>query len=404
MIWKRGAIGRFCVATLVGVSVVAAATAVQAQGYKWPSYFNVVTPNVGTANHSLAVAWTSEFSAATSARVRVLPAPNGFARAQWLDTGEGRVALYQASDYFDQMDGVEGYGSKEAGPHDTRMIHMNMVTPWGFMVRGDSKIKSFKDVGPGTRVAITASSTFLTNGIRSLLDYQNLKDGQVTLVTIGNYGANTKVVTEGRADVTFTSPISGTSFEAEANPNGIRWLPLPEKNENAAAFARYRSRNPGYVPQKTVSGVKSAIGLRMDHAYQANHVRAEEDPEFVYQLAKWLEVNNGKYKDKFKYAYMLSVDSLIAFLEGGALHPLHEGTVRYLKELGRWKPKYQARQDALVKMAEERVAVWQAAVKEAEGKGISIGAGNKDWEEFWTKYRNDRGGMTSYGFRVLELP
>jgi TRAP-type uncharacterized transport system substrate-binding protein len=281
---------------------------------------------------------------------------------------------------------------------------MNMVTPWGYMVRGDSKIKSFDDIGPGTRISYAASSSFLVAGVNALLAYRNLRKEDVTLVEVGNYGANTKVVAEGRAEVTFTSPISGPSFEAEAGPNGIRWLELPTKEKDPAAFARYRTLQPGYVAQKIVSGVKSALGLRMDHAYQANHVRADEDPEFVYQLVKWLDVNHDKYKNAFKYAYMLSVDNLVEFLEGGALQPLHEGTIRYLKEKGRWKPEFQKRQDALVNMATERVALFHKAIKAAEAKGLAVEPGNKDWVAFWTQFRQENNSQELYGKRVLALP
>ena len=37
------------------------------------------------------------------------------------------------------------------------------------------------------------------------------------------------------------------------------------------------------------SGVTTAHGLYMDHAFQANHVRAARIPEFVYQLLKWMD-------------------------------------------------------------------------------------------------------------------
>ena len=37
--------------------------------FAWPRNFSVITPVVGTANHSLAVAWTSKFQAATGVRV-----------------------------------------------------------------------------------------------------------------------------------------------------------------------------------------------------------------------------------------------------------------------------------------------------------------------------------------------
>ena len=380
-------------------------TGAQAQdNYKWPPYFTVVTPTVGTANHSLGVAWTSEFSAQTNSRARVLPAPNGYSRAQWLVTGEGDISMLQASDYFDHMDGIEGYASEEGGPTDTRVAMMNMVTPWSYMVRGDSDIKSLTDIGPGTRVALATSSSFLTSGIDALLAYNGLTRDDVKIVEVGNYGANTKIVVEGRAEVAFTSPLSGTSYEAEANPNGIRWLALPAPDADPEAYQRYREIMTGYVPGATVSGVESAIGLNMDHAFQANHVRADADEEFVYHLAKWLDEHYEDFKDDFTHAPMMSVESMIAFLEAGHLQPLHEGTIRYLTEKGLWTDAYQARQDALVTLAEERATLWSNAVAAAKAKGLDVLPENADFLAFWDSYKADHGVGNRFGEKVKALP
>ncbi|MBO6718520.1 MAG: hypothetical protein JJ913_11235 [Rhizobiaceae bacterium] len=378
-------------------------TSASAQDYQWPDYFNVVTPIVGTSNHSLAVAWTSEFSAISGGRARVLPAPNGFARAAWLNTGEGRLSLVQASDYFDQMDAKDGYATKDAGPTDTRMINMNAVTGWGYMVRGDSSLQKFTDITPETRISFSPSSSFLMSGIDAMLAYNGMTRDDATLVEVGNYGANTAVIPEGRADVTFTSPLSGPSYEAEAGPHSIRWLPLPKREEDPEAFARYRAFQPGYLPQEAEAGVTTAKGVYMDHAYQANHVRADEDPEFVYQLLKWMDENHDAYKDDFQHAHMMSIANLVAFLDLGALQPLHEGAIRYLDEKGLWKPEHQARQDQLVEMAQKQEAGYQAAIAAAEAKGIAIEAGNAEWAEFWTAYRAENGLPANYGEAVLAL-
>ncbi|HZM34560.1 MAG TPA: TAXI family TRAP transporter solute-binding subunit [Burkholderiales bacterium] len=385
------------------VLAMAAAPQALAQGYQWPKHFSVVTPVVGTANHSLAVAWTAKFSKATGVRTAVLPAPNGFARASWLNTGEGRIALVQASDYFDQMDAVQGYASKTGGPADTRMLNMNMVTAWGYAVRGDSRIKSIADVKPGTRISLAKSSSFLVAGVDALLAYRGLGPEDVNLVEVGNYGANTAVLAEGRVDVIFTSPLSGPSYQAEAGPNGLRWLELPAPEKDRAAYARYRKIQSGYVPQKTTAGVRSAIGLNMDHAFQANHVRADEDPEFVYQLIRWLDENHASYKGDFTHAAMMTLDNLVLFLESGALQPLHDGAIRYLKEKGRWKPTYQKRQDQLVALAKKRESGYKAAMQAAEKQGIAVDPGNEKWVAFWKDYRQRNGMGQPFGEEVLSL-
>jgi uncharacterized protein len=390
-------------AVALGAASVGTRHAAAQNAYEWPQYFNVITPIVGTANHSLAVAWTGEFTAQTGVRARVLPAPNGFTRAAWLNQDEGRIVLVQASDYFDQMDANQGYATRDAGPTDTRLINMNQVTGWGYMVRGDSAIKSFADIGPGTRVSFSPSSSFLVAGVDALLAYRDLSRSDVSLIEVGNYGANTAVIPEGRADVTFTSPTSGPSYEAEAGPNSIRWLPLPQAEDDPEAYKRYRAMHPGYVPQEVTSGVTTAKGIHMDHAFQANHVRADEDPEFVYQLLKWMHEQHDSYKDDFTHAHMMSIDNLVAFLETGALQPLHEGAIRYLEELGLWKDAYQVRQDKLVEMAKAQEAGYRAAIEAAEAKGITVEAGNQAWMDFWRDYRRENGLPENFGRAVLAL-
>jgi hypothetical protein len=405
-VWKAGARLAFGALLVAGAAAFAGNQQADAQGSKdwsWPRYFNVITPAVGTANHSLAVAWTAEFSAKTGSKARVLPAPNGYARAEWLTAGEGRVSLYQPSDYFDQMDAIEGYASRTGGPADTRLINMNLVTGWGYMVRGDSPIKTMADIKPGTKVAISPSSSFLVAGIEALLAYTGLQRSDVQLIEIGSYGANTSVVVEGRADVTFTSPISGPSYQAEAGPHGIRWLELPPREKDAKAYDRYRALQPGYIPQKTTAGVKSSIGVRMDHAYQANHVLAKEDPELVYRLLQWMDKGHDSYKGKFTHAKMMTVDNLVAYLDSGALVPLHDGAIRYLKELNRWKPAYQTRQDQIVKLARVRVDAYKAALDAAQDKGLYTVPGDKKWTAFWQDYRKQHGLSKSFGEEILAL-
>jgi len=382
---------------------VCLAGAAAAEDYKWPSYFTVVTPTVGTGNHSLGVAWTSEFTAQTGGRAAVLPAPNGYARAEWLNTGEGDIALAQASEYFDQMEAIEGYATAEGGPSDTRVAMMNLITPWGYMVSGDSDLKSFTDITADTRVSVTASSSFLTGGIEALLEYNGLSRDDVNVVEVGNYGANTKVVSENRADVTFTSPLSGTSYEAEASPKGIAWLTLPKASDDPEAFARYRAKAFGYVPAVTTSGTKSAIGIYMDHAFQANHVRADHDPEFVYQLVKWLDEHHQDFKDDYTHASMMSIDSLQRFLEAGALQPLHDGTIRYLTEKGIWNDTFQARQDALVKLATDRVALWQDAMADAKAKGLKVSPEDAEFVALWAQKKADAGLTQTFGDMVMAL-
>jgi hypothetical protein len=99
----------------------------------------------------------------------------------------------------------------------------------------------------------------------------------------------------------------------------------------------------------------------------------------------------------------MTIANLVEFLEAGALEPLHEGTVRYLKEKNLWKPQYQARQDKLVELAKKRVAVYKDALEAATEKGISTAPGNKDWLALWAEFRKKNGMEQPFGLQVLAI-
>jgi|SaaInl7_200m_RNA_FD_contig_61_739880_length_1589_multi_7_in_0_out_0_2 uncharacterized protein len=388
----------FIIAILVVVGFVAVSVSSAAENmFKWPDFIKIATPRVGTGNHSVASAWSAEFSAATKVKARVMPAPNGYARSEWLTTDQVRISLFQASDYIEQLDGIAGYASKTAGPADSRSIYISLVTPWGFMVRGDSKIKSYKDIGPGTKVVWYAGSSFLMTGIRALLAMNGLTTKDVKLIEVGSYGANSKVVAEGRGDVTFTSPLSDLNYEVAANPKGVRWLEIPSEKEDPKAHRAYKALQAGYSIVPVKSGHKSAHGIRMAQAYQNYHVRGDEDPELVYQLVKWLDENHASYKSKYTHAKLMSLDSFVEFMENDPVEPVHPGMIRYLTEKGLWKDSYARRNEFNLKLANKYIAAYEAAVKAAVKKGLKIDPKNEKWVKFWQQAKKDNGIAESFG-------
>ena len=373
-----------------------------AENFTWPKYFRISTPPVGTANHSLASAWSAAFSGATKVRARVLPAPNGYSRCEWLTTGQAEISLVQASDYIERIDGFEGFASRTAGPADTRVFYISLVTPWGGMLRGDSKIKTIYDIGPDTKVVWYRGSSFIMTGMRALLATRGFTPEDVKTVEVGSYGANSKVIAEGRADITYTSPISDLNYEVAANPKGVRWLNIPSASEDPKAFKAYRNLQAGYAIAPAKAGHKSAHGIRMSQAYQNWHVKGNEDEETVYQLVKWLDENHNLYKDKYVHGKLMIIENLVEFLDNDPVEPIHPGTIKYLKEKGLWKDKYAKQNEFNLALSKKYIDGYQAALKEADTKGIKVIPDNEKWVDLWKQYKKDNGLAMSYG--LVERP
>ncbi|MBT6292254.1 MAG: hypothetical protein HOI98_18205, partial [Rhodospirillaceae bacterium] len=59
---KSNLILRAATGAIVAAGLALAASGAKAQQFKWPKYFSVITPIVGSSNHSLGVAWSTTFS------------------------------------------------------------------------------------------------------------------------------------------------------------------------------------------------------------------------------------------------------------------------------------------------------------------------------------------------------
>jgi hypothetical protein len=95
----------------------------------------------------------------------------------------------------------------------------------------------------------------------------------------------------------------------------------------------------------------------------------------------------------------MTIENFVEYLDGGALEPLHEGTIRYLKEKGLWKAEHQLRQDKNLELANKYIEAYQAALGTAEEKGVIVDPGNKAWTDLWKEIKEARGISKSYGLQ-----
>ena len=197
--------------------------------------------------------------------------------------------------------------------------------------------------------------------------------------------------------VTYTSPLSDLNYEVAANPHGVRWLNIPTAAQDAKALKAYRHFQAGYAIAPAKSGVESARGVRMSQAYQNYHVRGNEDEAFVYHLMKWLDENHNLYKDKYVHAKLMVIENFVEFLDNDPVEPIHPGAIKYLKEKGLWKDKYTRQNDFNLALSKKYIEGFQAALKEADQKGIKVAPENKTWVDLWKQYKEDHGLAISYG-------
>ena len=175
--------------------------------------------------------------------------------------------------------------------------------------------------------------------------------------------------------------------EAQAAPHGIRFIELPASKdpEGAARFLEFR---PTLSFAKSRLGVKEAIGVEQLVTYTPIICLADKDPELTYHLAKWWDENYDRYKDAHSLAVGMSIDSFRGLLDTTYL-PVHEGTIRYLKEKGLWTVDDDKRQEYNVNLLNRYIEAYQACIKKADGEGVKVDPQNKEWTELWENYKKE---------------
>ncbi len=68
--------------------------------------------------------------------------------------------------------------------------------------------------------------------------------------------------------------------------------------------------------------------------------------------------------------------------------PMHKGMVRYLKELGRWTPAAEVRQQYNIDILDDYIEAWNDALLNADTKGIEVNPKNNEWVDLWYSYRD----------------
>ena len=354
--------------------------------YEWPKLITIVTHAAETPFYAVTVGWGSVFENATGSRVRVMPEEIGPVRFKYVKQGRHDMAVEVAGGGVTVvLEGIASAATRDGGPFPVRVLWTNCLMANGLMVRGDSDIKTVKDMKPGIKFAI-GPGPIQTKVAHAWAAWAGLKKEDIQIVPFGSLPAAVRAIADGKADMVATNPTAPWSYELEASPHGIRWLDTdPEKDPQA--LARYIEVMPFDVFAKAPRGsVKSARGITLVFVPAFYFVRESTDPRLTYNLAKWLDENFDSYKGKHPDAAAMNINAF-RFALDTALFPVHEGVIKYLKEKGIWTAADEKRQAYNVGLVSKYVKAYETAIAEADKKGIKVAPGNSKWMDIWAKHK-----------------
>ena len=373
---------------VAAVGAVFVATAPAQDSYKWPRLLVIGAPGTGSGAFASTNGWAPIFQRDTGVNVRVIPEDSEPQRYRRLvERRDVGIVSVSAAEMASQIEGIGGYSAIPAEP--MRIVWHHNDTPWGWVVSGDSKLRSLADVKQGgvrvTRAIFSPSmAVFVDDALPAFLGMTKAEAmAAFTYVPASSYVENCRSVVEGKSDVAFCSPISSVLAEMEGAPGGIRWLPMPLDDKEG--WKGYLTHRPMHVPAAMEIGVSTARGVHGATSNFVYSVTADADVDFVYNLAKWMHRSFDAYKDTHPLAARMSLALFRNYLDRTPI-PVHEGTIRYLREIGQWTAADDAWNAKAVAQMNTWIAARKAALAEAAEKKVEINFENPAFVEIVKKH------------------
>ena len=323
--------------------------------------------------------WTALLAADQAVRVRydgTLVTPYHLAV-----TGATKAAAMLAGERRDPRRG--------SPPFAMRLVWPQARTNSGYIVRGDSPIRSIADISPGVRLADMRGYVASQKVLDGLLAWAGVDAADVVWVPAKDAADKARLIVDGEADIAFAVPSSPSTRRAEANPHGLRWLDCKWERDPAGA-RRFMRIDPLIAFGPMRQGVASCLGVWGTSGSSLYITRAETDTELVYRLAAWLDTNYDRFKDLHPWNRDSNLEVLLDELCHSFIPP-HAGLVRYLEAKGLWNQRLARRARRNADLIDLHLEVEAAALAFAAARGVPVIDGNPAWLEILASCRSQRG-------------
>lgn len=323
------------------------------------------TYDVGSSGYVESSAIADAFGKKYGTRIRLQPSGTAIGRVKPLL--DKRVDYgWLANEVFFAAEGIYEYCTPELGPQDLRTL-AGRINSLSVVVAGTSGIRTVQDL-KGRRFAIARANSSANVKMEAILAFAGMSWDDLDLVEMPGYGATMKALIEGRAEATAAAPASPALRELEASPYGIGWVGLPAQDVDGWARARRvlpfvepyeESLGPGLSKEKAVW----MIGYR----HPMLTTRADSSADQAYIMLKSIAETYELYKDATPIMGRWQISRAGTPPMDAAMH---EGAVRYLREIGQWSAANQTWQEAMLHRHAAMQEAWRRFITTPEARGV----------------------------------
>jgi uncharacterized protein len=316
---------------------------------KLPDVVSITTLGVGTSYYVQAGAMRAAVEAFSPMKMRLETTSTDLERIYPLYQGNSEFMFQTGPSCFQIVNGIADYA--KMGPTPLRRVWNGYPFINALFARGDAGFKTIADL-KGKKVASTKASAMWTLNNESFLAYGGLTWNDVIRTEVASVAAGGKGPLENAVDAATTTPWSASAQELAASRYGIKWFEVPASD--TAGWDRIHKVAPWVNPiLETAAGFKDGKEKMAMAGYDTGiwaYPTVSNDTVYAFCKAMNLGYDTmAKMEPTLKDWTLNQAASMQGMVD---IMPYHDGTVQFLKDMGKWTPdheKYQQRTLALEK-------------------------------------------------------
>lgn len=218
----------------------------------------------------------------------------------------------------------------------------------GFIVRDDAPYRSLEDLkGLAVPGEYPNARPMHFDG-KAMLATVGMSWEDVDVVPVASFRDGIQALIEGRTQAAISSAGSGLTQQADANLGGVRFLTLPHRE---GVSEQMWDEEPGFHAVDVASGFAVGIDEDMVLAGKDTYITANADAnaDAVHEVVKLMWERIGELSSVHPIFERWSREHMV---NPRVTVPFHDGTVRFLKEVGEWTPEHErVHQSLLTKLS-----------------------------------------------------
>jgi len=364
-----------------------------------PKLLTMTAHDVSSSTYVQMAAMGAAFRASEGVKLRVIPSGTDVGRMAPLRAGEVDFAAASAGIYA-ISEGLYEFGNPEWGPQKVRLIWMNYPPDVGVglattLKTGIDKISDIK----GRRVASVPGSSAVTLQIKGLLAFGGLTYDDVVLVEFPSYGATFKGLKDDKVDIISSMTDGAAMYELADSPRGVKVLPVPKADKEG--WLRLLKVAPYMRPQVATKGPGDYISKDkplecvMYPSVPSLIAYDKSNADTVYHVARLVHQNFDRYKNAHPSMPGWNLKQQVK----PWIVPYHEGSVKYLREIGWWTEADEKTNNWLINRQRILRETFDNAMMEASEQKMSV----KVFHEYWLKKREEVIKSENIGLETILL-